>query len=508
MATQEERMVTTTFKMYGFTLKSEAAQDLRMLLSPFSHAGKIAWIEKIVDRIPKLKLSSPILTKKDVAEVVSLIEKENELNNDNILSVISAFKIPRLKYSVDRKKFFAVKETEENAFKFIGTSEDKANLFVDRYSLLNQRTRRNELFSPSVLGTTSTNRRFALHTIEYLLGTSTKVDHVIVLGMLTQIKEGWYEDGLFHVTIMGMPPVETHEKTRKYFGSLDFLKGLTDTSPRCDVKLKELEMKDQSTLFVFLSDIWLDNPATFTKLEILLDGFSDCPPTCFVLCGNFLKPLNFGGSGESDSNITDLSAAKNLADVLKDNLEKFADLIEKFPLVMQQSYFVFVPGISDPGISGAFPRKSLPKYVTAKFAERIPNAVFATNPCRIRFYSQEIVVFREDVLSKMGRNAFYFPTTTNEDELYSHFVKTLLSQAHLAPLPLQTCPIYWPYDQSMRLYPLPDVVVVADRFKPFTNSQAGCIVTNPGSFSRNGHCFKAYYPATKRVEDSRVPDAE
>jgi DNA polymerase epsilon subunit 2 len=59
------------------------------------------------------------------------------------------------------------------------------------------------------------------------------------------------------------------------------------------------------------------------------------------------------------------------------------------------------------------------------------------------------------------------------------FAKTLTSQAHLCPLPSEVCPVYWPYDHALYLYPLPDVVVVGDRFGGFMAQHMDCTVFNP-----------------------------
>ena len=36
--------------------------------------------------------------------------------------------------------------------------------------------------------------------------------------------------------------------------------------------------------------------------------------------------------------------------------------------------------------------------------------------------------------------------------------KTVVSQSHLCPLPLEARPIYWELDYTLRLNPLPDLV--------------------------------------------------
>jgi uncharacterized protein with PIN domain len=48
--------------------------------------------------------------------------------------------------------------------------------------------------------------------------------------------------------------------------------------------------------------------------------------------------------------------------------------------------------------------------IRAEFVQRIPSGIFTTNPCRIQYGTKEIVVLREDILTKMCRNAINFPS--------------------------------------------------------------------------------------------------
>lgn len=77
------------------------------------------------------------------------------------------------------------------------------------------------------------------------------------------------------------------------------------------------------------------------------------------------------------------------------------------------------------------------------------------------------------------------------------YVKTLESQSHLITVPLDVCPTYWPLaSNSLSLYPMPDLVCVADANAPeySTNdsrnsdssstkimSSSGCVFINPVS---------------------------
>ena len=73
-------------------------------------------------------------------------------------------------------------------------------------------------------------------------------------------------------------------------------------------------------------------------------------------------------------------------------------------------------------------------------------------------------------------------TIANKLNYYNYLLKltkTIICQAHLAPLPLHVVPIYWNYDYVMRLYPLPDLIVIADKNQMFTQKHAECHVINP-----------------------------
>ena len=59
---------------------------------------------------------------------------------------------------------------------------------------------------------------------------------------------------------------------------------------------------------------------------------------------------------------------------------------------------------------------------------------------------------------------------------------TLLQQSHLCPLPLEKQPIYWQHDHALRLYPVPDAVILADSSTPAASfTFEGCTCLNPVS---------------------------
>lgn len=64
---------------------------------------------------------------------------------------------------------------------------------------------------------------------------------------------------------------------------------------------------------------------------------------------------------------------------------------------------VLVPGPWDAGYAGVLPQPPLLAPLVAAVRERLPSVVFSSNPCRIRYCSQEVVVFRYDLQLEMLR---------------------------------------------------------------------------------------------------------
>lgn len=157
------------------------------------------------------------------------------------------------------------------------------------------------------------------------------------------------------------------------------------------------------------------------------------------------------------------------------------------------------------------PLRPLPQFLVKELSSRVKHVKCGTDPCRLRFFTQEIVFFRDDIMRKMRRHAIKVPHAAGAEEgveegtpdIAEQLVETLLRQAHLCPLPLTVRPIYWELDYTMRLFPLPDLLVLADRTDQYALDCWGCNTVNPGSFSSD-FSFVVYRPCTRSVEFSRV----
>ena len=47
--------------------------------------------------------------------------------------------------------------------------------------------------------------------------------------------------------------------TRAFFGTLNFFGGPSETSIRTNTKLRQIEQENEDAMFIFLSDVWLDD---------------------------------------------------------------------------------------------------------------------------------------------------------------------------------------------------------------------------------------------------------
>ncbi|KAJ1563930.1 hypothetical protein HK405_000268 [Cladochytrium tenue] len=130
-----------------------------------------------------------------------------------------------------------------------------------------------------------------------------------------------------------------------------------------------------------------------------------------------------------------------------------------------------------------------------------------------------MVVFRDDLLARMRRNAVACPDEEDESQAGRMLVKTIASQGHLSPLPVTSRPVFWEVDHALQVYPLPQLMVLADRDNRYTHTVDGkggdeggsrgdaasgaCVALNPGSFGASG-TFAMWAPATAEASIGKV----
>jgi len=401
-------------------------------------------------------------------------------------------------------------------------------MFRERLQLVQQRLLRSGQFSMRGMGNSvKAGEVHELSTIESLLGSSGVR---VLLGILTQPAEGsWHledlgsiirldlrhaqassalftegsvvlvqgelcpsDPSLLVVNVIGLPPAERREVTLDALGIIDPFGN--NTRKNQWEQMQALEEESEDMLVVILSDVNVSRPAVCERLRQVFQGFELTEPEpgkiLFVLLGPFIG-RDFYSPGGRAAAVAGFAA---LADTLSD-----------CPILREHGKFVLIAGPRDPGAGAAYPRRPLPSYITEPLAKKVKHLTLASNPCRIRWYTQEMVFFREDLLKKMQRNAILPPKVAGpeDSDITEQMVETVMEQAHLFPLPAHVTPVFWELDHAMRLTPLPHLLVLADRVDQFIWSHSDCTAVNPGSFGSDGS-FVVYRPSNRSVELSRV----
>lgn len=468
-----------------------------------------------------------------------------ELHVAKYFACIDAFSQPKYTYSIPRRHF----EAATTPPSILGSAGSKTNLFRERFAVVRHRLHQHEAFrQPSFAGTSilGDQNHYKITGIKNLLGRGGKafllfgmlmvgtegrywledLDSKIMLDMSEAISsEGWIcpgclclVDGIFteqedfHVFTIGHPPTERRERTRELLPHLDHLGMGHDRGLERDMRAAEVK---HDVRIVLVKDVALDKPRTFLALRSMLSTYTDEPPLAIVLLGNFLSvaPHLNGASA-----------------TIKAYFDKLAVVLEQFPSIIAKSKLIFIPGNNDPwassfagGASTVLPRQGLPDVFTSRIRRVCSNSVFASNPCRLSYFTQEIVIFRDEMLARLHRNAVRFPKATDTEEEVGEeigeevdeeerapamptiepdvatarkLVRTVVDQAHLSPFPLSVQPVFWDYDHSLRLYPLPTALILADSAAPkFEVTYEGCHVVNPPVLvGRSKACWSEYLP--------------
>ncbi|WVZ16043.1 hypothetical protein V8G54_013609 [Vigna mungo] len=538
-------------KIIGYNLKVDALDEILSFASRFEGDEDEA-IDVLLKELEK-SLKSTIIDKETVHRVVSqLLEVEADMEDgsdagtstSSAIRVVDAFLIPKYKYDTVRKQFYE----HTGTLSIHGEASAKAALYRDRFLLLSQRLSRDQHFSkPAFESEFSHFGSCEISPIQSLVGQTGRK---WVMGVISQLEDGHYylEDltaavkinlsnaisfsresiiicffdwqykittglfsentivvvegemlveGIFQVLTCGFPPLEDRDKSLKVLAGNDFFGGGTLTKEET-IRLEEMEKRAVNDMFVILSDVWLDSEEkALTKLETVLDGFEsvEVVPSLFVFMGNFCsRPCNLSFHSYSS---------------LRLQFGKLGEMIAAHTRLKEHSQFLFIPGPDDAGPSTVLPRCALPKYLTEELQKHIPNAIFSSNPCRVKFYTQEIVFFRQDMLHRMRRSCLMSPSTEETDDHFQHvvfpsgLVATITHQSHLCPLPLTVQPIIWNYDHCLYLYPTPHTIVLGDRSQQKAFKYTGITCFNTGSFSIDS-TFVAYRPCSQEVELSAL----
>lgn len=399
--------------------------------------------------------------------------------------------------------------------------------------------------------------------------------------------------GRFQGFFIGQPPCEKRKATLGVsgldggpdhtigggFGWIDFLGVGSERAVGSKMRKIEHRLLRQPTLAdpdaphrgraVVIGELNLDQPRTLQALKKILAMYAAEPegstPMTFVLAGNFTSRAVMARGGASAGGSIEY----------KECFDALASALADFPTLLSSSTFVFVPGDNDGWASASsggaavpLPRKPVPAlftsrvrrvFATANAEASLPSsgadeqgqqggeAVWTTNPSRLSLFgpNHEIVLFRDDILSRLRRSAVRLKQPSRADEgedgedatatsgnnapgddgevamsgtpegdnddsmdidappattkapatpaiphdvrVARKLVKTLLDQGYLAPFRQASRPVHWDHASPLHLYPLPTAMVLADAdAPPFCVTYEGCHVMNPGTLLVQG----------------------
>lgn len=367
------------------------------------------------------------------------------------------------------------------------------------------------------------------------------------------IVDGFYSSaGKFHVLSVAHPPAEDRESTLEAYGGVDFSwdyahNGKMDTTLK-SLTEKELRLHSDHKIVVLGGHMHFDDMETMNKLkkvftdienELANKGTSTSSayeePTCIVFNGPFMSSAVTATERTSANQITSTGRYKAGFDGL-------ARVLEGYPLICERCKLVFVPADEDPWLSmitrnahAVWPQMRIPEVFGLRVSKVAKDVVWATNPARMSYLSQDIAFVRADIGESLRRHDFSHLCELSKDEIahalwksnrgdvdeeggcdleidrlklredkqMSHFnkiVKTILDQGIVSPFSNQVreiLPNYWPL---MTLSPLPHCLVLCDTSVPSASTNyRGCLVATVGRFldvQGRGH-YLVYYPASQ-----------
>lgn len=184
-----KKKITSSFKLSGFLIRSENSVFLAEQLAPFDENEREKWLTIITENLQSQRLKSAHVERAALEKAINEINRVGLDEGESVFSVIDAFSIPRYVYNKQSKKF----ELYTGARSMLARTTMKSGQLRQRYEMLLQKTLRHELFAPAIIenGVSAESRakKFKLLYCENLLSSSV-VEEAVVLGLLTQLKEG------------------------------------------------------------------------------------------------------------------------------------------------------------------------------------------------------------------------------------------------------------------------------------------------------------------------------
>ncbi|KAK9464513.1 DNA polymerase alpha/epsilon subunit B-domain-containing protein [Lipomyces arxii] len=555
----------TGLELFAEYLGRKFGRDWRTKCEPFLDQVGRRWKGQdrglFVDRrllqvvIREVELRSASFTNSatvSASQLVALESVQDPFENfcpQEFLHVWDAFSQPRWIYNYFRKHF----ERGSTPTSF-PSAKHQVHVLQSRYHLLYHRLLRSEEFQPPSFHSSNAGNWHAISQIKNLLGRHGK--SFLLLALLVKGSNGnwWAEDpsgrvelefkdsiagagyfvegcillfdGVynreekFYVRSVRHPPCEPRDKSREAYGYLDFMGigGIGSTPDGRfdkDIELKMLaeeQRRPDTNIVVLGCDLFLDQVKTIEALNKVFSLMEDALPLAIVLSGSFIS-LPFCDNGASS--------------LYKESFDHLAEVLSQYPKLCASTTFIFVPGNNDPWGSTAsaggpifWPQRSIPEIFTNQVRRTLKKSFWASNPCRICYFSQEILICRDDMASRLRRNGLvlktqsisaakedtteiidqptqensdtqvdddylteYSEVRTEEDIETEKMVQTVLDQGHISPWATTLRPSLSEYEHVLSLAPLPTTVILCDPTSAlYQHAYNDCGVMNPSKF--------------------------
>lgn len=533
-------------KSYGLTLQADAATFLSDKITNYSmnESQTTEFLNYMAQNYSKIsKDRSGMVSKQNIELVFNQVYqaqdyKESGKGQQDIrkyIKVLDAFNTPKFEYDVHGKVF---KKIACNNEMFSDSARDKISFNLRRFNIVKQR-----ILKQIRAETSEKLSKINLTSIKSMKGINSPNQERYVFGLVTEMSEGTFsledpeefitldfsilkespidfvmEGGLFlvkgicfgnrfAVQSISSVPCEKRTETVSMLTHPDISEATNFAEPFHE--LKQMELQAKNARFVIISEVWLDQPQILERLKTLFDGFNaqGSLPELFILIGPFSSnPPKDGPRAWSH---------------YQDLFDGFAEFIEKIKNV-RQCRFVFVPAGNDPGfVDSILPRPAIPEPIFDAWKRAKLDFVVTSNPCRIVYFSQEIVIFKNEITQQMRTKCLNsqliekkeikedFELTQGQEESkltdYQNSLKSCLDQSSLSPFSLSNQTVLWDSDHSLSLYPIPDALVVAERQNGYEFAYEECKCANPGSFPSVEGSFLLYSPAQKRFDLCEIP---
>lgn len=367
--------------------------------------------------------------------------------------ILDAFVTPTLKYDSLRQQFY-YEDKAAGRPPLFGSVQDKVEMMAQRFLRVQQRVARSVPNMTSIdrlLGTSvasiqvllgllhATSTSSALAEAEGIPATGFELEDLtgsIPLQILSNARldtrglytdgcivlvEGYYEDGIFNVNKIKLPPMESKALSKPFIPPLSggFPSNHTATAAPLSIYT--------------ISNVSVNEPLIMNEFNELVDHLASeqsLNQVLLVIMGNF-----------TDGSMPLSAALGEISRSLK-------------PLPSNHSV-VIMPGPKDtPSMCWPIPAIKAPSSFSQDLNVKVE---FVSNPCRLQYGNkQDVLLYRQDMIQQHLQNEILSSRNSSRDTVKGRILYSVLSQGHLLP----KAPIYWNYDYALGMYPLPDLMLV------------------------------------------------